>query len=220
MYKLAIIDFDGTLCSTHEAARHVIGLTFSDHGQPVPPADAIDRLISSGVVVEEVFATLLGLPSGHQQCLDWGVRYREIYNSGEGLARSVLFPGVREGLQKLDAAGCRKIVLSNKGIVALEQALVHFGLHDQFEMILGDRPGFVRKPEPGSYSDVVAPRFPAITPAQTLMVGDTVTDIRFARNIGAAVAWARYGFGDREACQALAPDLTLDSFAEVARFAA
>ena len=41
------------------------------------------------------------------------------------------------------------------------------------------------------------------------MLGDTETDIRFARNIGVPAFWARYGFGNAETCEALKPERTL-----------
>lgn len=219
MFKLAIIDFDGTICSTHGAVRHVIDLTFAAHDRPAPEAAAVDAAIGSGAVVSEVFGGLLGLEPGDPQREAWASRYREIYNDGEGLARTELFPGVREGLEGLAAAGCRSIVLSNKGHAALGQALAHFGIDGHFEMVIGDAPGFIRKPRPESYRDVIAPRFADIRPDQTFMFGDTATDIRYARNIGVAAFWARYGFGDAEACRALKPERTLDAFNEAADFA-
>jgi len=220
VFKLAIIDFDGTLCSTHGAVRDVIDLTFESYGRPAPSPAAVETVIGSGAVADEVFGRLLGFDPGDPRRDEWAGRYREIYNSGEGLVRTELFPGVREGLDQLAAAGCRSIVLSNKGVAALEQALAHFRIEGCFEMVMGDAPGFVRKPLPDSYRDIIAPRFPGIPPQQTFMLGDTTTDILFARNIGAAAFWARYGFGDAQACQELKPERTLDSFAQAADYAA
>ena len=36
-------------------------------------------------------------------------------------------------------------------------------------------------------------------------VGDTATDIQFAKNIGAASCWATYGYGDAGRCHTLQP---------------
>lgn len=220
MFKLAIIDFDGTICSTHGAVRHVIDLTFASFDRPAPDAAAVDSAIGSGAVVSEVFGGLLGLEPTDPQREAWATRYREIYNDGEGLARTELFPGVREGLESLAAAGCRSIVLSNKGRAALGQALAHFDIDGHFEMVIGDAPGFVRKPRPESYRELIAPRFAGVRADQTFMFGDTATDILYARNIGVPAFWARYGFGDAETCQALKPERTLDAFSEAADFAA
>ena len=219
VYKLAIIDFDGTICSTHDAVRHVIDLTFASFDRPAPDAAEVESAIGSGAVASDLFGGLLGLEPDDPERAAWAGRYREIYNGGEGLALTELFPGVREGLESLAAAGCRSIVLSNKGETSLAPALRHFGIDEHFEMVIGDAPGFVRKPRPDSYHTLIAPRFPDIRPEQTFMLGDTETDIRFARNIGVPAFWARYGFGNAETCKALKPERTLDAFNAAADFA-
>lgn len=219
MTKLAIIDFDGTLCSTHAAVRHVIGLTFDAFGRARPEAATIETAISSGVVVSEVFAQLLGEPPAHPIGQEWAERYREIYNSGEGLARTDLYPGVERGLQALTQAGWRCVVVSNKGIVALRHALSHFGMAGYFDLVVGDEPGLPRKPDPGTFRELIVPRFALGETSRVVMLGDTATDMLYAHNIGAYACWARYGFGDAESCLALKPDFILDSFDQIAEFA-
>jgi phosphoglycolate phosphatase len=51
--------------------------------------------------------------------------------------------------------------------------------------------------------------------ASVLVVGDTVADVQFAKNIGGKVCWCRYGYGDPEACQKAGPDFVVDSLEEV-----
>lgn len=211
-----MIDFDGTLCSTHAAVRHVVGLTFTSFGREPAPLDEIESAIASGIVVSEVFNRLLGRPAGDAEGAAWGERYREIYNGGEGLARTQLFPGVREGLQALAASSWRCFLVSNKGVAALRQALAHFELDRHFEQLIGDAPGQRRKPDPGLFREAILPHFAAGGPARSFVLGDTATDLAFARNIGARAYWAEYGFGERGACLALVPDARLARFDEIA----
>lgn len=219
MSGLAMIDFDGTLCSTHAAVRHVIGLTFTSLGREPAPLDEIESAIASGVVVSEVFNRLLGRPAGDAEGAAFAWRYREIYNGGEGLARTQIFPGVREGLRALAASGWRCFLVSNKGIAALRQALAHFDIEQHFERLIGDTPGQRRKPDPGLFRDAILPHFAACGPARSFVLGDTATDLAFARNIGARAYWAEYGFGDRAACLTLAPDARLARFDEISAVA-
>lgn len=216
MTRLALIDFDGTLCSTHDAVHHVIDLTFASFGRETAPAIAVDAAIRSGVVVSEVFNLLLGQHPSEVLGQSWAARYREIYNSGEGLARTELFAGVVEGLDALAAAGWRCCVVSNKGVAALHAALTYFALDSRFELVIGDAPGQRRKPDPGLYAETVLPQLAGARPDRCLMIGDTATDLRFARAIGAEACWAEYGFGDREECLALRPDIGLRRFDDIA----
>lgn len=216
MTRLALIDFDGTLCDTHGAVCHVMDLTFESFGHGKAPAEAVDTAIRSGVVVSEVFNRLLGREPQDPLGRRWAVRYREIYNSGEGLARTTLFDGVHEGLEALSKAGWRCSVVSNKGVVALNEALAHFALADRFAFVVGDAPGQRRKPDPDLYRETVLPKLDGFAPERCIMIGDTATDLRFARAIGAEAFWAEYGFGDREECRALHPDIALTRFDDVA----
>lgn len=215
MTRLAMIDFDGTLCSTHAAVRHVIASTFASFDREPAPVAAVDAAIGSGVVVSEAFNRLLGLPAGDREGEVWAQRYREIYNGGAGLALTQLFPGVPEGLARLVSAGWRCILVSNKGIRALRQALAHFELERHFELVVGDAPGQRRKPDPGLFREAILPRFAAEGPSRSFVLGDTPADLLFAREIGAQAYWAAYGFGDRADCLALAPDACLARFDEV-----
>jgi len=129
------------------------------------------------------------------------------------------------------------VVVSNKGIKAVEAALRDAGVEELVEMVLGDMPGVPRKPNPKSYFEIIAPRF-AIGEGKTygggddedkigrtselglnkvLVVGDTAADIQFAKNIGAVACWARYGYGKKEECERLGPDFVVDSLEEVQR---
>jgi phosphoglycolate phosphatase len=51
------------------------------------------------------------------------------------------------------------------------------------------------------------------------MVGDTEADLRFARAVGIRSCWASYGYGDGDACRALAPDYEIAAFPELIEIA-
>jgi phosphoglycolate phosphatase len=48
-----------------------------------------------------------------------------------------------------------------------------------------------------------------------LMVGDTETDIVFAKASGIACCWASYGYGDMGRCRALAPQYEIAGIADL-----
>ncbi|RAL16885.1 HAD family hydrolase [Aspergillus homomorphus CBS 101889] len=104
------------------------------------------------------------------------------------------------------------------------------------ELVVGDGVFAVggRKPHPSGFAEVLVPRLRAyflacnrrggeegmrwlegeVDMSRVLMVGDTVTDIRFARNIGSPVCWCRFGQGDPLECEALRPEFVIDDLRE------
>lgn len=216
MIRLVLLDFDGTLCVTHEAIGHCLVETMRHYGLAPPDGEAIMRTIRSGVGLSETFAALTAAEGlGELDPGDLVVTYRELYNGGIAEARTRLFPGTREALAALGTRGIRLAVLSNKGEVAVRSALARFDLIGLVDLVVCETPGVPKKPDPASYHRFVRPAFPDIAGAETLVVGDTVADIRYAANIGAFSCWARYGYGHDEECTGLAPNATIASISEL-----
>jgi phosphoglycolate phosphatase len=213
--ELYIFDFDGTLCATHEAIAHCLLRTFDYYSEPQPAAAAITAAIRSGIGLAETFARLRNHGLQPHEADGWAATYREFYNSGDGQGRTYLFPGVEEALAHVRDSGGAIAVVSNKGEVSVRHALAHFGIARYVDLVVGDRPGIASKPNPGSYHQIIAPAFPGITPAETMIIGDTAADIVYARNIGAVACWACYGYGDAEWCSGLAPDIILEDIGDL-----
>lgn len=226
MISLAIFDFDGTLFDTHESISKAIKLTF-DALLPTqaPPQSEIHRLISSGAGLADTFKALYPSPSEFTPTVEneWTEKYRALYAThGQLLVKA--FPGARDLLAELNAHKVPIAIVSNKGVAAVKTALGRNGLEGFVpeDLIIGDKtPGAKRKPDPASFVDVLVPvlreRYGLgnVDSASVLVVGDTVADVQFAKNIGGKVCWCRYGYGDPEACQKAGPDFVVDSLEEV-----
>jgi phosphoglycolate phosphatase len=205
-FRAVAFDYDGTLFDTRPAIVHSIQRTFEDCGRPVPPLDAILRTVASGVALPDTFlildAPLRKSPSALQERVK---AYRAIYLA-EGTPLLKPFAGVHDVLQQLHNGDTKCVVISNKGIAAIERSLESAGLRSFVDLVLADAPGVPRKPDPALIHDHVVPKFPQLQSRHILMVGDTETDIMFARASGMRCCWASYGFGDAERCRALAPE--------------
>ena len=68
------------------------------------------------------------------------------------------------------------------------------------------------KPDPRHYTDVVAAL--GGTPARSLMVGDSITDVELARAAGVPVILVSYGYTSVHARE-LSADAVVDDFREV-----
>ncbi len=111
-----------------------------------------------------------------------------------------ILPGVPEAIARLNQAGLRVVVVSNQRGIALglyttadvdaihaafQQTLGSHGAHiDAFFLCPHDKGQCnCRKPLPGLF-DQAAAQFPAITAASSVMIGDSLVDIEFARRLG------------------------------------
>ena len=108
------------------------------------------------------------------------------------------------------------VIVSNKGIAAINNILIDRGLwHLTTGFIVGDgTPGFKLKPNRQCWDEIIKPRFPDVEPERVLVIGDTLTDIQFARNIGAKICWAKYGYGE-ESLAMERPDFTVEKLWDI-----
>ncbi|KAI7763728.1 hypothetical protein LZL87_011585 [Fusarium oxysporum] len=220
--QLVIFDFDGTLFDTHHAISHSIKLTFDSLLPASAPSESeVQKLIGSGLGLKEVLKELHPSPGSFDEG-EWTSTYRRFYND-EGQELVSTFPGAKELLNKLNGRGIPVAIVSNKGVAAVETALKNNGIDTiPQDLIVGDNtPGATRKPDTGSFENVLLPALKArglshVDVSKTLVVGDTEADVKFAGNIGAKSVWCRYGYGEKSACEKLKPNFTVDSLDEVA----
>ena len=220
--QFVIFDFDGTLFDTHQAIIHSIKTTFDTLLPDSPPSESeLKKLIGGGKGLHDVLTALHPTPDSFDEG-EWTATYRRIYND-EGQKLVSPFPGAKGLLESLHARGIPMAIVSNKGVSALQTALANHSLAHIIpeSSIIGDNtPGATRKPDPGSYTNVLLPAlqargFPA--GLEILVVGDTEADLLFAKNIGAKSVWCRFGYGNREKCEELGPDFKIDGLGEMER---
>jgi len=111
-----------------------------------------------------------------------------------------LLPGVPQAVAKLNHANLRVIIVTNQRGIALglyraedveaihsklQLSLAESGAHiDGFYFCPHDkRECTCRKPGPGLFEQAKA-QFPEITPETSLVIGDSLSDIEFGRNLG------------------------------------
>ncbi len=214
MKKLIIFDFDGTICDTRPAISSCLEAVASDNDIDVELTRKAIELTTTGGLTLPQTVEMLTEKSG-KSAEELITEYREHYKK-IGTQNSTLFSGVKETLDMLNRQSKSLIVISNKGATALASTLSHFQIMDMFRMAIGEMPGRPSKPAPELFDEVIKPHFPDIDKNEILMVGDTATDIAFARAIGIEVAWVSYGFGKELGNTS---DYTFDSFAGVRRVA-
>jgi phosphoglycolate phosphatase len=189
VFSLVVFDLDGTLLDTRrdlaDSANELIG-----HFGGGPLAlDAVVRMVGEGarVLVERAFREAgLGAPPD-----DAVSEFVEIY--GRHLFETTtVYDGVADVLEAL-AARYPLAVLTNKPQAQSDRLLEHFGLSRFFGRVIGGDTTMPRKPAPDAL--LALARDTGVPPGSTLMVGDSRIDFETARNAGAQICLARYGFG-------------------------
>jgi phosphoglycolate phosphatase len=216
-YSLLLFDYDGTLCDSRRAIYHSLRQFFLTYNLPVPPEADVQRTVEMGLSATETLHILQPTASA-DLVTEWVPIYRGIYaEQGEQLV--VPFPGACEALEQAAAQGLTPVVLSNKGSAVLEASLKRFGMLPFISLLIGDGsfPGkkLKLKPSPMIFDEIIRPQFPDVPTAEILMIGDTQSDLLFARNCGIDSCWASYGMGDADECRALGPTYEISGLGEV-----
>jgi len=205
-FRVVVFDYDGTLFDTRPAIVHCIQRTFAGAGWPLPDVDAIAATVKTGIPLHDTLIALEQRLEGDRTTLEKMVGiYRKIYLA-EAAPFLKPYLGVSETLQKLNADGIKSLVISNKGSAAIHKSLDESGLSSFVDMVFGDEPNLPKKPDPAILTGHILPRYPELRKDQILIVGDTETDILFAKAAGIASCWASYGYGEPERCRELRPD--------------
>lgn len=215
--KVLLLDFDGTLFFTKEAIKHCKEQTILHFGYKKIDPEAIDAVINQGLTLEESFKILTEKLEHHSHptIADMVTHYRELYNSEVGIQKTKIYPNIEETLRKLQHHSIKMIVVSNKGQIAIENTLKFFGIMQYISQVVGSKPGIKSKPDPMIFNEVIKSSLLEYHMDDILVVGDTVPDLLFAKNINAKSCWARYGYGSSEQCMIHKPDFVIDKFSDL-----
>ncbi|MBI5014256.1 MAG: HAD family hydrolase [Deltaproteobacteria bacterium] len=119
------------------------------------------------------------------------------------------YPGVPELLDGLEARGVRTAVFTNKPHDAAVQMVGKLLGRWRFEQVLGQRPGFPRKPDPSGALEVT--RRMGLDARRFLYLGDTATDMLTARAAGMRPVGALWGFRTREELEAAGAEVLIET---------
>jgi phosphoglycolate phosphatase len=205
-------DLDGTLVDTAPdltaAVNHVLAL---EGLAPVDPS-RLRNDISHGAA--EMLARAFAIHGHPIARSEVGRLYETVYlpRYAETIAvGSRPFPGLVGVLDRLQAAGARLVVCTNKWEGLSRKLLEELGLAGRFGAIAGRDTFAVCKPHPDHFIGAV--RAAGGDPARAVMVGDSDTDIRTARAAGVPVIAVSFGYTDVPVRE-LGPSVVIDHFDE------
>ena len=207
---LLIFDLDGTLVDTKLDLAQAVNATRRHMGMAPLENERVYSYVGHGA--PSLIRQALGDQASEsevEEALEFFLEfYREHY-----LDYTTLYPGVKESLDRLRAAGKRMAVLTNKPVRISQLIVDGLGVHDHFFQVYGGNSFDLKKPDPvGVHTLMLETGIPA---DRTLMIGDSSVDIQTARNAGIASCGVTYGF-QPETLADPAPDRLVDRMEELA----
>lgn len=212
--QMILIDVDGTLVDSVPDLTYCVDEMMKALGRPVHGEAKVRNWVGNGVE-RLVQRALIGRLDGEPDEADYGKAYPiflDLYAENTS-KRSRLYPGVREGLDYLKAAGYKLGCVTNKAARFTEPLLRDLGVADAFSIIVSGDTLPQKKPDPAPL--LHAARFFDVGPAQALMVGDSVSDVKAARAAGFQVVCMSYGYNHGEDIRASGPDAVIDALTEI-----
>ena len=201
--KLIIFDLDGTLLNTIDDLGYACNHALEACGYPLHAIGEYPRLVGNGVnkLIERA------LPADRrteEEVARMRTHFIPYYNA-HNCDYTRPYDGIPELLAQLKADGCRLAVASNKYQAATEKIVAHF-FPGVFDVVLGEREGVPRKPNPQIVYDICsALNIPlcdcsqlSTLNTQLIYIGDSLVDYATARNAQVSFVACSWGFVTRE----------------------
>jgi phosphoglycolate phosphatase len=200
--RLLVFDLDGTLIDSQIDLSNSINAMLEHLGKPTLPHAVIAGYIGDGANM--LVRRALGDPEGDvhdAEYVERALAFLLDYYHVHKLDFTYVYEGVVESLEAIREAypGIAMAVLTNKPVRPSRDICSHFALDRFFFQNYGGNSFHTKKPDPTGLLALMAEasaldaEVVPITPAETVMIGDSDVDVLTARNCGAWAIGCAYG---------------------------
>ncbi len=186
---LVIFDLDGTLIDSSRDLANSVNATRAHLHLPPLQDTTVYSYVGNGAPV--LIRKALGPDYTDDEVQD-ALLYFLGYYRDHMLDHTVLYPGVREVLDRFRDTGIRMAVLTNKPVRFSQGIIDGLGLTAHFRRVYGGNSFEQKKPHPIGIETLMGEC--CASREQTLMVGDSSVDVQTARNAHVAVCGVTWGF--------------------------
>ena len=213
--QLLIFDFDGTLIDSVPDLADATNAMLTTLGKDNYSLDTIRNWVGNGsrMLVERALVGKVDVLEGEltQEEADHAEQvFFDAYESISG-SKTIAYPDVDTGLRKLQAAGFKLALVTNKPIRFVPKILQSFGWQDLFSEVLGGDSLPVKKPDPAPLLHVCEAL--GISTDKTIMIGDSRNDILAGQNANMDTLGLSYGYNYGQDIRELNPTEAFDDFA-------
>lgn len=210
--RTVVFDLDGTLADTSGDLLAAANACFREMGE----GDVLSVETDAGTALRGGKAMLtLGLTRIGRMDQATVEKFYPVLLEAYGAAidtHTVMYPGAMEAVGVLSDMGYGVGICTNKPERLAEQLMASLGVRDAFGALIGADTLPVRKPDPLPLAETA--RRLGGDPAQTVLIGDSVTDRETARNAGVPSVLVTFG-PSGEDMAALEPEALLQDYADL-----
>lgn len=207
--ELLVFDLDGTLIDSKQDLTLSVNAVRERVGLGPLAYETVASYVGRGVVM--LMRRALG-EGATEEDVEQAVAFFLEYYRSHMLDHTVTYPGVREALDAL--AGRRLAVLTNKPVKFSQAILAGLGISRYFTQVYGGNSFDQKKPDPVGLVTIMHES--GVPAAQTMIVGDSDTDVLTGRNAGVWTCGVTYGLAP-ETLKNTPPDFMLDDLRELPR---
>ncbi len=212
--ELILIDLDGTLVDSVPDLAAAIDGMLEQLGRPTHGEAKVRDWVGNGMerlVRRALVGRLDGEPDETLFRRAFPI-FRDIYHKQNGTA-SCIYPEVRETLDLLLARGLPLGCITNKAHQFTLPLLQALDMERYFRIILSGDSLPEKKPHPLPLLHAAGQL--GANPGNSLMVGDSINDVKAARAASFRVVCVSYGYNHGRDIREAAPDAVIDGFAEL-----
>jgi len=214
--RAVLLDLDGTLLDTAPDLAAAANAMLADLGLPGRPAGVIATYIGKGIA-GLVHRALTGALDGtaERSLFERALPAFERRYAEESGRRARPYPGVVDGLERMSALGLRLGCVTNKAERFTRPLLAAQGLARYFGCVVSGDTLAARKPDPLPVRHACA--LLEASPANAVVIGDSLNDVLAARAAGCAVWCVPYGYSEGRPVDELGGDAIVADLVEAAR---
>jgi phosphoglycolate phosphatase len=212
--RMVLIDVDGTLVDSVPDLAYCVDEMMDQLGMPRRGEAAVRQWVGNGVERLTRRALINQLDGEPDEALFEKAMpiFMDLYAKNTS-KRSCLYPGVEEGIAYLKHAGYRLGCVTNKAEQFTVPLLTDLGIIDNFEIVVSGDTLPKKKPDPMPL--LHAAEALGVTPAESMMLGDSMSDVKAARAAGFQIVCMSYGYNHGVDIRDSEPDAVIDSMAEL-----
>jgi len=212
--EMVLIDVDGTLVDSVPDLAYCVDAMMRELGMPERGEQRVRHWVGNGVerlVKRSLINQLDGEPEEALFARALPV-FEALYRENTS-KRSCLYKGVQEALDFLQTTGVRIGCVTNKASQFTLPLLQDLGLSDYFEVVICGDMVERKKPDPMPLLQAAAQL--DTEPRASMMLGDSMSDVKAARAAGFQIVCMSYGYNHGEDIREYNPDAVVDSMAEI-----
>ncbi len=217
-YELIAIDLDGTLVDSVGDLHFAVSTMQKSMNREISTQTDVRNWVGNGIerLVHRALSNSMNTDAESELFSVGFSLFDQAYADHNG-RHSSLYPGVEKGLEWLSGLGIPLVIVTNKARRFTEPLIAALGIDEYFDFLVAGDDVTDKKPHPAALLE--AARRCKASPVHSILIGDSISDIKAARAADFISISVSYGYNHGLPIQAgkgqSQTDAIVDSFDEL-----